>query len=280
MFFFVWTNDGGALQYVGLVLFLLQASLVAIPSLTQALQQHAFVLGILGCFVGFAPVLNRLYRIRRDDGLSFGQIYHLIAQRLRVDMDSLVFVVLMVLSAVVAVRDLMSGSSPLTAGLYLHVAIGLVATSLILQAATDDRARAQSGTTLSEIITVVASMPVEEYVPDTTDNYGKCSISQLKKMLELREACVPSTGNTSSATPRDFVERGELVDAVRQCRKSNDSCIICFEEYNAGDPIRVLPKCGHEFHVECIDQWAYTCASSANRHKQNPSCPLCKVALK
>ena len=280
MFFFVWTNDGGALQYVGLVLFLLQASLVAIPSLTQALQQHAFVLGILGCFVGFAPVLNRLYRIRRDDGLSFGQIYHLIAQRLRVDMDSLVFVVLMVLSAVVAVRDLMSGSSPLTAGLYLHVAIGLVATSLILQAATDDRARAQSGSTLSEIITVVASMPVEEYVPDTTDNYGKCSISQLKKMLELREACVPSTGNTSSATPRDFVERGELVDAVRQCRKSNDSCIICFEEYNAGDPIRVLPKCGHEFHVECIDQWAYTCASSANRHKQNPSCPLCKVALK
>ena len=280
MFFFVWTNDGGALQYVGLVLFLLQASLVAIPSLTQALQQHAFVLGILGCFVGFAPVLNRLYRIRRDDGLSFGQIYHLIAQRLRVDMDSLVFVVLMVLSAVVAVRDLMSGSSPLTAGLYLHVAIGLVATSLILQAATDDRARAQSGSTLSEIITVVASMPVEEYVPDTTDNYGKCSISQLKKMLELREACVPSTGNTSSATPRDFVERGELVDAVRQCRKSNDSCIICFEEYNAGDPIRVLPKCGHEFHVECIDQWAYTCASSANRHQQNPSCPLCKVALK
>ena len=280
MFFFVWTNDGGALQYVGLVLFLLQASLVAIPSLTQALQQHAFVLGILGCFVGFAPVLNRLYRIRRDDGLSFGQIYHLIAQRLRVDMDSLVFVVLMVLSAVVAVRDLMSGSSPLTAGLYFHVAIGLVATSLILQAATDDRARAQSGSTLSEIITVVASMPVEEYVPDTTDNYGKCSISQLKKMLELREACVPSTGNTSSATPRDFVERGELVDAVRQCRKSNDSCIICFEEYNAGDPIRVLPKCGHEFHVECIDQWAYTCASSANRHKQNPSCPLCKVALK
>ena len=280
MFFFVWTNDGGALQYVGLVLFLLQASLVAIPSLTQALQQHAFVLGILGCFVGFAPVLNRLYRIRRDDGLSFGQIYHLIAQRLRVDMDSLVFVVLMVLSAVVAVRDLMSGSSPLTAGLYLHVAIGLVATSLILQAATDDRARAQSGSTLSEIITVVASMPVEEYVPDTTDNYGKCSISQLKKMFELREACVPSTGNTSSATPRDFVERGELVDAVRQCRKSNDSCIICFEEYNAGDPIRVLPKCGHEFHVECIDQWAYTCASSANRHKQNPSCPLCKVALK
>jgi len=279
MFFFVWTNDGGALQYMGLVLFLLQASLVAFPSLTQALQQHAFVLGILGCLVGFAPVLNRLYRIRRD-GLSFGQIYHLIAQRLSVDMVSLGFAGLLVLSAVAAVHELMSGSSPLR-GLCLLVAIvGFGVTSLIGQAAADGRARAQIVNTLSEIIAVVASMPVEEYVPDTTDGYGKCSISQLKKMLEVREACVPSLGNTSSTAPRDFVERGELVEAVRQCRKSNDSCIICFEEYNAGDPIRVLPKCGHEFHVECIDQWAYTCASSANRHKQNPSCPLCKVALK
>jgi hypothetical protein len=158
-------------------------------------------------------------------------------------------------------------------------------TSLIEQAATDGRARAQIVKSLSEIITVVASMPVEEYVPDTKDSYGKCGISQLKKILEVREECNPTTGNpttgnTSRAALRDFVERGELVEAVRQCRKSHESCIICFEEYNAGDPIRVLPKCGHEFHVECVDQWAYTCASSANRYKQNPSCPLCKVALK
>ena len=303
MFFFVWTNDGGALQYIGLVLFLLQASLVAFPSLHQALSQHAC---LLGCLVGFTPVLYLLYRIRRND-LSLGQIYHLTVQRLGAAIDSsyvlhvarnanadgfsLLCAGLLVWCAVAAVQvcELMSSSSlsgSFLMGLCLLVALGFSVASLIIvlgwQAAADGRgrARAQSGASLSEIITVVASMPVEEYVPDTKDSYGKCSVSQLKKMLEVRETCVPSTGTTSSAAPRDFVERGELVEAVRQCRKSNDSCIICLEEYNAGDPIRVLPKCGHEFHVECVDQWAYTCASSANRHKQNPSCPLCKVALK
>ena len=124
MFFFVWTNDGGALQYMGLGLFIFQVSLVAFPSLTQALQQHTFVLGILGCLVGFAPVLNRLYRMIRRDGLSFGQIYHLIAHRLSIDMSSLVFAGLLVLSTVVAVHELMSGSSPLM-GLCFLVAIRL-----------------------------------------------------------------------------------------------------------------------------------------------------------
>jgi len=232
---------------------------------------------------GFTPVLYLLYRMHRD-GLSFGQICHLTVQRLSVDLVSLGFAGSLVLMTVAAVHRVMSG--PSLRVLYLLVAIGLGVTSLIEQAATDGRARAQIVKSLSEIITVVASMPVEEYVPDTKDSYGKCSISQLKKMLEVREECNPTTGNpttgnTSRAAPRDFVERGELVEAVRQCRKSNDSWIICFEEYNAGDPIRVLPKCGHE-NVECIYQWAYTCtcATPANRRNQNPSCPLCTVALK
>ena len=138
-----------------------------------------------------------------------------------------------------------------------------------------DRQRG-GGNTLSGIIDLVASMPVEEYVPE--DSYNECSISQLKKMLDLRRNSTETT--STSDVSQEFVERRELVDAVRQCRKSNDSCIICLEDFNAKDPIRVLPKCGHEFHVECVDQWAYTYASSTNRRNQRPSCPLCKVALK
>jgi E3 ubiquitin-protein ligase RNF13 len=34
-------------------------------------------------------------------------------------------------------------------------------------------------------------------------------------------------------------------------------CIICLEEYEEGDIIRILP-CMHEFHQTCIDAWLIT----------------------
>ena len=41
------------------------------------------------------------------------------------------------------------------------------------------------------------------------------------------------------------------------------------------DVYRVLPRCGHCFHVECIDRWALL---SAGRGKR-PTCPLCNAQL-
>ena len=172
-----------------------------------------------------------------------------------------------------------SGNASALVGLFQFAAIGMTVYTMRRgmerQADNGGDRQGRSANTLSGIIDLVASMPVEEYVAE--DSYDKCSISQLKKMLEIRTNC---NGGSTGVVTQDFVEKRELVDAVRKCRKCSDSCIICFEEYNTGDPIRVLPRCGHEFHVECVDQWAYTYASSANRRNQQPSCPLCKVALK
>lgn len=46
-------------------------------------------------------------------------------------------------------------------------------------------------------------------------------------------------------------------------------CAICLAEFAAGDQIRLLPQCGHGFHVSCIDTWL---ASHA-------SCPSCRRNL-
>ncbi|GKB87966.1 RING-H2 finger protein ATL8-like protein [Tanacetum coccineum] len=46
-------------------------------------------------------------------------------------------------------------------------------------------------------------------------------------------------------------------------------CAICLGEYVDGDEIRVLPQCGHGFHVGCIDKWL-------NSHS---SCPSCRQIL-
>ncbi|KAF3454801.1 hypothetical protein FNV43_RR05249 [Rhamnella rubrinervis] len=46
-------------------------------------------------------------------------------------------------------------------------------------------------------------------------------------------------------------------------------CPICLGEFGEGEKVRILPKCGHGFHVKCIDTWL-ECHSS---------CPLCRRPL-
>ncbi|GFP78951.1 RING-H2 finger protein atl8 [Phtheirospermum japonicum] len=55
---------------------------------------------------------------------------------------------------------------------------------------------------------------------------------------------------------------------TEQAAKLSD-CAICLAEFAAGEEIRVLPQCGHGFHVVCIDTWL-GCHSS---------CPSCRQIL-
>ncbi|KAK1271106.1 RING-H2 finger protein ATL5 [Acorus gramineus] len=57
--------------------------------------------------------------------------------------------------------------------------------------------------------------------------------------------------------------------------KSSDSgaggcwCAVCLGELEDGDVGRALPKCGHVFHVGCIDRWLLS----------RSSCPVCRAAV-
>ncbi|KAI3465476.1 hypothetical protein Pfo_022139 [Paulownia fortunei] len=53
-----------------------------------------------------------------------------------------------------------------------------------------------------------------------------------------------------------------------QAEKLSD-CAICLAEFAAGEEIRVLPQCGHGFHVGCIDTWLGS----------HSSCPSCRQIL-
>ncbi|CAD5172552.1 unnamed protein product [Musa acuminata subsp. malaccensis] len=46
-------------------------------------------------------------------------------------------------------------------------------------------------------------------------------------------------------------------------------CSICLSSVLEGDKMKVLPSCGHGFHVECIDEWL----------RAQTSCPLCRASL-
>ncbi|XP_057422430.1 RING-H2 finger protein ATL2 [Lotus japonicus] len=46
-------------------------------------------------------------------------------------------------------------------------------------------------------------------------------------------------------------------------------CAVCLSELEDGETGRVLPKCNHTFHVDCIDMWFHS----------HSTCPLCRVPV-
>ncbi|KAM0840383.1 hypothetical protein ACQ4PT_059702 [Festuca glaucescens] len=44
-------------------------------------------------------------------------------------------------------------------------------------------------------------------------------------------------------------------------------CVVCLQELEDGDVVRVLPACRHFFHVSCIDAWL----------RAHSSCPVCRA---
>ncbi|CAL5012759.1 unnamed protein product [Urochloa decumbens] len=52
-------------------------------------------------------------------------------------------------------------------------------------------------------------------------------------------------------------------------KKDPFDCAVCLCEFAGDDRLRLLPKCSHAFHVDCIDTWLLS----------HSTCPLCRRSL-
>ncbi|GAA0161948.1 hypothetical protein LIER_39325 [Lithospermum erythrorhizon] len=46
-------------------------------------------------------------------------------------------------------------------------------------------------------------------------------------------------------------------------------CVICLGEYEEKEVLRIMPRCGHTFHLSCIDVWL----------KRQSTCPVCRLPV-
>lgn len=51
--------------------------------------------------------------------------------------------------------------------------------------------------------------------------------------------------------------------------KEGLECAVCLSELGEGEKARLLPRCNHGFHVDCIDMW----------FKSNSTCPICRNSV-
>ncbi|XP_043714443.1 RING-H2 finger protein ATL8-like [Telopea speciosissima] len=93
----------------------------------------------------------------------------------------------------------------------------------------------------------------------------------------LRRASDSSAG-TGRSQPRASANKGLKKKIFRSLPKLTFNadvngkladCPICLTDFVDGDEIRVLPQCGHTFHVGCIDTWLGS----------HSSCPSCRQIL-
>ncbi|XP_051142193.1 RING-H2 finger protein ATL1-like [Andrographis paniculata] len=65
------------------------------------------------------------------------------------------------------------------------------------------------------------------------------------------------------------VQYTKLHPAGAGAGKSARRCVVCLNEFDDNDVLRILPKCSHAFHLDCIDVWLAT----------NSNCPLCRSTI-
>ncbi|KAL3637009.1 hypothetical protein CASFOL_019308 [Castilleja foliolosa] len=52
-------------------------------------------------------------------------------------------------------------------------------------------------------------------------------------------------------------------------QKDGLECAVCLNKFEPSEVMRLLPKCKHAFHVECVDVWL----------EAHPTCPLCRYRV-
>lgn len=93
---------------------------------------------------------------------------------------------------------------------------------------------------------------IDESTPNSTGSQRSDQESAVVPLWNGLDAVVLRSLPVVVFSPGDFEEGME--------------CAVCLTELGEGEKARLLPRCNHGFHVDCIDMW----------FKSNSTCPLCR----
>ncbi|KAE9603836.1 putative transcription factor C2H2 family [Lupinus albus] len=101
---------------------------------------------------------------------------------------------------------------------------------------------------------------------NNTTSYNSTTTSS----SSYRGGLPPLTGRKNSGIDRSVIESlptfrfGSLMG-----QKEGLDCAVCLTKFEGTEVLRLLPKCKHAFHVECVDTWL----------DAHSTCPLCRYRV-
>ncbi|XVE73351.1 hypothetical protein DITRI_Ditri11bG0110900 [Diplodiscus trichospermus] len=110
-------------------------------------------------------------------------------------------------------------------------------------------------------------------------NYARFLFRNRRRHYIRRRRAQQLLSISSSTATSTFASQGldpsvvKAIPTVIYSTKANHfpplECVVCLSEFEDDEKARVLPKCNHTFHVDCIDMWLYS----------HSNCPLCRAPV-
>ncbi|KAK1379842.1 RING-H2 finger protein ATL16 [Heracleum sosnowskyi] len=105
------------------------------------------------------------------------------------------------------------------------------------------------------------------------DILGRFSLSRSRRREDLLMGYATTYGNRGldesviRSIPIFQFKKVEKEDA--EMGNSFVECAVCLNEFHEQEKLRMIPNCGHLFHIDCIDVWL----------QNNANCPLCRTSI-
>ncbi len=85
---------------------------------------------------------------------------------------------------------------------------------------------------------------------------------------------IPATAPANNANNATAVDKNKkkadkkIPEQLDPAKLGEGTCTVCLERFS-GSSIKVLDRCKHKFHKDCLDKWL----------QKNKTCPICRDAF-
>ncbi|GAB4855518.1 hypothetical protein Ancab_024137 [Ancistrocladus abbreviatus] len=76
-------------------------------------------------------------------------------------------------------------------------------------------------------------------------------------------------GQSAIETLPKFTYGSEEAEGGKVMNRGATDCAVCLGVFEEKETLRLLPKCGHVFHAQCVDAWLLS----------HGTCPCCRAAV-
>ncbi|XP_008795815.1 RING-H2 finger protein ATL64-like [Phoenix dactylifera] len=99
-----------------------------------------------------------------------------------------------------------------------------------------------------------------------------------RKDQRVGDTNAAAASSSAPSAPSPYARNGRLDSRVLSSLpifvhtvggEEKTECAVCLMEFREGENGRLLPRCNHRFHTECVDMW----------FQSHSTCPLCRASI-